>query len=341
MLKILFVGATNSANSPNGGEEYKNQLFIEKLESTYQLEPIIIDTYQWKKKPFLIVNLFYYLYFKNVDSIVISASSASTYLLLKILNKLKPSILRKINYFVIGGYFPEGIKTKSYDWKVYEQLKSVVVEGQVLRTQLFECSELKNIFVVPNFKKFDLTFKPNIKNVSRFKFVYLGRISRAKGIVEIIEAVEILKKNEHDFEVDFYGPVEDEINCPHDLPINYEGYLNIMNEPLNSYNLLSEYSCMLFPTFWQGEGFPGVIIDAYIAGLPVIASDWNMNSELIEDGETGFLVPLQNAKMLADKMLELIENPELVMKMRMNSLAKAKDYHIDSVWPQFEKIIVN
>ena len=114
-----------------------------------------------------------------------------------------------------------------------------------------------------------------------------------------------------------------------------------MNEPLNSYNLLSEYSCMLFPTFWQGEGFPGVIIDAYIAGLPVISSDWNMNSELIEDGETGFLVPVQNAKMLADKMLDLIKNPELVMNMRINTLAKAKDYHIDSVWPLFEKIIVN
>ena len=340
-MKLLFIGAINQNHSPNGGEEYKNQLFIEKLESSSKLEPIIIDTYQWKKKPFLIVNLFYYLFFKNVNSIVISASSASTYLLLKILNKLKPSILRKIHYFVIGGYFPEGIKTKRYNWKVYQHLKSIVVEGQVLRNQLVESSELKNLFVVPNFKIFDFAFKPNIKNGSKFKFIYLGRISMAKGIVEIIEAVEILKKNEHDFEVDFYGPVEDEINFPQDLPLIYKGYLNIMDEPLDSFNLLSEYSCMLFPSFWQGEGFPGVIIDAYIAGLPVIASDWNMNSELIEEGETGFLVPVQNAKILADKMLEIIKNPELVMKMRMNSLAKAKDYHIDSVWPIFEKIIVN
>jgi glycosyltransferase involved in cell wall biosynthesis len=340
-MKLLFIGAINQKHSPKGGEEYKNQLFIEKLESSSQLEPIIFDTYQWKKKPFLIVNLFYYLFFKNVDSIVISASSASTYLLLKILNKVKPSILCKIHYFVIGGYFPVGIKTRRYNWKVYQRLKSVVVEGQVLRKQLLESSDLKNLFVVPNFKKFDFTFKPNIKNVSKFKFVYLGRISRAKGIVEIIEAVEILKKNEHDFEVDFFGPVEDEINFPQDLPLNYKGYLNIMNEPSVSYNILSEYSCMLFPTYWQGEGFPGVVIDAYIAGLPVIATDWNINKEVIEDEITGLIIPVQDSKVLALAMLKLLKNPNLVSNMRQYSTSRAKDFHIDIIWPKLFNLLLN
>jgi glycosyltransferase involved in cell wall biosynthesis len=112
-----------------------------------------------------------------------------------------------------------------------------------------------------------------------------------------------------------------------------------MNKQQESYATLSEYSCMLFPTYWQGEGFPGVIIDAYIAGLPVIATGWNMNKEVVEVGKTGLIVPIQDAKALALAMLKMMQNPELVKKMSENSSGKAKNYHIDAVWPKVEKLI--
>lgn len=341
-MLILFVGAINICNSPKGGEEYKNQLILEKLSQLHLFQLKVFDTYAWKRKPLLGVKLFFYLVFKNFDSVVISASSASTFSLLKLIYFLKPSVLEKTHYLVIGGYFPEGIRSKRYDWKIYRNLKSVVVEGQILKNQLLTCSGLKNIQVIPNFKKFNFSFLTEEKGDKLFKFIYIGRISNSKGINEIIEASNIIARGypNLDFQVDLFGPMEENCEFPETWPFAYKGYLDIMNKPEESYNALSEYSCMLFPTYWMGEGFPGVIIDAYIAGLPVIATDWNMNKEVVEEGKTGIIIPIQDSKALAAAMLKMMEDPKLVAKMSQNSLNKAQDYHIDKVWPEIEKLIL-
>jgi glycosyltransferase involved in cell wall biosynthesis len=339
--RVLFIGAISQYHSPKGGEEYKNQLILEKNKD-FELLKSYVDTHDWKMKPRVLSSLFFKLFFSKWDCILLSTSSLSAYRLISLIKLLKPSLLSKLNYLVVGGYFPEGIRNKQFKWENYTELKSLIVQGEILKNQLLSCSELKNVKVVPNFKKFEFNLVLKEKDDSIFKFVFIGRISKAKGLLEIIEAVRQLKLEnlELNFTVDFYGPKEEEIEFPESLPLSYRGYLDIMNKQQESYATLSEYSCMLFPTYWMGEGFPGVIIDAYVAGLPVIATDWNMNKEVVEDGETGLIVPIQDANALALAMLKMMQNPELVKKMSENSLKKANDFHIDTVWPQIEKLLI-
>ena len=59
---------------------------------------------------------------------------------------------------------------------------------------------------------------------------------------------------------------------------------------------LVNYDLMLFPTRYYTEGLPGTIIDAYIANLPVIATEWKHAREFIKDGETGFIVRFDNCQ---------------------------------------------
>lgn len=339
-MRLLFIGAINQFHSPKGGEEYKNQLILVKNKQLELLKNYV-DTHFWKTKPRVLLSLIFKLFFLKWDHILLSTSSLSAYRLIFLIKLVKPRLLSKINYLVVGGYFPEGIKNNQFKWKNYKELKNIIVQGEILKNQLLACSELNNVVVIPNFKKFDINLDLNKVDDVLFKFVFIGRVSKAKGIFEIIEAVRLLKLEnlELSFTVDFYGPIEEEIKFPENLPLAYKGYLDIMNNQQKSYATLSEYSCMLFPTYWQGEGFPGVIIDAYIAGLPVIATDWNMNKEVILDGETGLIIPIQDVKALALAMLTMMHNPDLVKKMSENSFKKAKNYHIDNVWPQIEKLI--
>jgi len=97
------------------------------------------------------------------------------------------------------------------------------------------------------------------------------------------------------------------------------------------YQELSAFDMMVFPTYWQGEGFPGVIVDAFIAGLPVLASDWNLNSEVIEDGVTGLLFPAKDMIQLCDKMKYVIENRDILIPMRNKCLERARAFHSDTV----------
>jgi glycosyltransferase involved in cell wall biosynthesis len=335
MKRVLFFGAVNENQAPHGGEEYKNQLILHELNREFE-KIEYVDTIFWKKSPIVVIDLFWKLLFFRHDSIVISASSFSTYRLLKILFFLKPNMVKKINYIVTGGYFPEAIINGFFKVKFYIGLNSIVVQGENLKKKLSNHFPDSLIKVIPNFKDFpSITFPLKTHN-DIFRFVFVGRISKEKGVSEILDAVEILKRTNAEFEVDFYGPVEQNFNF---TITNYCGFLDFQNNGEQAYTKLASYDCMLFPTYWKGEGFPGVIIDAFIAGLPVIATDWNMNTEIIEDGINGFIIPPNDTVSLANKMMWVMENRFVLNIIRAQNQKKAKEYHVDRIWPQLVEII--
>ena len=57
------------------------------------------------------------------------------------------------------------------------------------------------------------------------------------------------------------------------------------------------------------EGFSNTILESMAAGLPVVATSVGGNPEAVLDGATGWLVPPRNPKALAEKLMDLIENP--------------------------------
>ena len=78
-------------------------------------------------------------------------------------------------------------------------------------------------------------------------------------------------------------------------------------------SLINAMDIFVLPS--EKEGFPRVILEAMLMGKPVIASNVTGSSELVVNGETGFLVTAGEPKMLADAILKLIEMPELRKQM--------------------------
>ncbi|VAX33731.1 hypothetical protein MNBD_NITROSPIRAE03-2100 [hydrothermal vent metagenome] len=63
------------------------------------------------------------------------------------------------------------------------------------------------------------------------------------------------------------------------------------------------------------EGLSNAIMEAMLAGLPVVATDVGGNSELVVNGETGFLCPLNDASSLAERVAALVGNERVAMEM--------------------------
>jgi glycosyltransferase involved in cell wall biosynthesis len=279
---------------------------------------VVIDTKSWSREPLTLLKLVWHFIIVGYDRILISASSASVFRLLDTFRFFR-SRMRKTIYFVIGGYLPKAIIDGKYKIRAYQSLSSLVVEGETMRTSLQNSGIAASIHVVPNFKTVDRC-RGNLDkfNDPETRFIFVSRIAEPKGLDTIFEALNDprLLKRQKDFSVDFFGPIEAgyskkfkqllqaNTNC------SYKGYLDFSNQPEKSYETMAAYHVMLFPTYWMGEGFPGVIIDAFICGIPVIATDWNMNTEVISDGKTGRIIPVRNPTRLADCMLDAMQHPD-------------------------------
>jgi starch synthase len=78
--------------------------------------------------------------------------------------------------------------------------------------------------------------------------------------------------------------------------------------------LLRQADVFVFPSFF--EGLAQVQLEALAAGLPVIATREAGAGEIIKEGETGFLVPVGNASVLADRMLQLANDAPMRLKFQ-------------------------
>lgn len=59
------------------------------------------------------------------------------------------------------------------------------------------------------------------------------------------------------------------------------------------------------------EGFGIVLVEASLSELPVVATNCGESSEIVKNGETGYLVPIKDSEALAEKMLEMMNLSEL------------------------------
>ena len=96
---------------------------------------------------------------------------------------------------------------------------------------------------------------------------------------------------------------------------------------------LGTYDAMLFPTWYRGEGFPGAVVDAYAAGIPVIASDWHDNAEVIAHLKTGVIFETGSVEQLIASIRLLLDQPEQLQQMKRAAAKEAARYHVDAVIP--------
>lgn len=155
------------------------------------------------------------------------------------------------------------------------------------------------------------------------KFIYLSHVRESKGIFELIAAAQ---KADFDIEIDVYGPFYDGLQkqdievCP---GLRYCGVVS----PGDVDDVLREYDIFLLPTHHKGEGYPGVVLEAYRAGLPVIATDWQAIPEIV-DQTSGVLIPPYDSEALLETMRRLAEDDALFVKLREG--ARQKELLFDS-----------
>ena len=155
------------------------------------------------------------------------------------------------------------------------------------------------------------------------RFVFIGHVKATKGILEIIEAGERFDGN---VGIDVFGPFEDgmtEAVFDGLRRVHYRGVV----EPDQVLDVLRQYDVLLLPTYYSGEGYPGIIIEAFSVGLPVITTRWRRLPELV-DGHSGVLVEPRNPEALYQAMKLLVDDPEQLARLRRGSLERRTAFDV-------------
>ena len=340
-IKVLFICNIGSkTNEPNGVTIKNAHLKKYLVEKSYALS--IINTEKWKTNfPVLFVKILWFSLFSK--KIIISINSKSANMLIRVLNIF--GLSKKVIYIVVGGNLHNMIKSNRFKAKHYAKLIKIFVQSKTMVEQM-QGYGLNNVEYLPNSKYFDpIVVNYYRKSTRPLRFFYLGRVDPDKGIDLVIDALNIVNKTSVSVSLDIFGPISKNYKQTFMRRIDvisfvrYLGPIDLSNS--DNYRLLSNYDMMVFPSFWKGEGFPGVILDAFISGVPTLASDWNHNSDLIHSGYNGLLFISKDIDSLVKSILHIIGNPKVLYSMRKNAHSDSKQFHSENVLKKIDNCIVN
>lgn len=307
--RFLFIGGVG-APKEYGGELSKNKLIISRLREL-DCDVRVVDTFGAHRRPYRILPLILALMTHRQSPIIISTNFSNVKTISRWIRKISPR--RRIIFWAIGGRLARQIQDGTYTLKDISVFDVIIVESKEMFESL-QSSGCKNVFHMPNFK--DLTYSPDcrskhIGDEDTLRCVFFSRIDTPKGVDIILETAKRRSLSDNRVTIDFYGEIKPGIKerfltaVDNNPAMRYCGKLDFFDP--SGLATLSQYHLSLFPTFWEGEGFPGVIVDSYAASMPVLASDWSFNCEYV-GAASGFICRAQDADDFARIFWQLVDN---------------------------------
>ena len=154
-----------------------------------------------------------------------------------------------------------------------------------------------------------------------------------KGVGTLLESFKKCRKAGIPIELDYYGPILPGLSPEILADIKRTEGVRYLGEVENDkvLSVMSSYHVFVFPTEHLTEGFPAVLVEAMLSGLPVIASDVNYNGEIIRDGVNGFIFPRGNADLLEEKIAWCATHREIIKEISIKNREESKKYNAEKL----------
>lgn len=235
-----------------------------------------------------------------------------------------------------GDVIEEGVTGVGFEFENWDELKKLlisIVNNPAIIYQKKEACIRKAIEFAPEKVIPKLAKQLPVGGGKMLILSTFSRIMKQKGIEEAINAVADAnhKIGRTAFHLIVYGQIEKEEKEW------FEGLLSQKNPDAaweygglvpfdRSTDTLKRCFALLFPTYYEGEGFAGTLIDAFASGVPVIASDWKYNAEIVENGKTGAIIRHHDKESLTDALIWAYEHQREWNYMKFNCLEEANKY---------------
>ena len=339
MPNIIVVGFYGEGKTVSDGQINKVRDYYKYITSHFGNKLVRkVDIGKYKRKPCSTL-LFFLKSFLWCNKIVLlfTGDGNGIKTIFPYIIRLSRIFHKELLFSVVGGGLLNNIDSNPNLIRRLKNVDGIYVETKMMKEAL-EKRGLTNINYAPVFSKRKGIEIGDV--LSEFqeplRMCTYARVIKEKGISDAIDAVIDVNKRLGRLVciLDIYGNPVGDYADEFNKKLEIAGECVKCNPLLDDTNAISELSkhyLLLFPTYYEGEGFPIALVESMKAGLPIVATDWHFNSEIIDDGRTGVVYKRDGAKSLSDIIIELIEDREKALNMRKECVKDSKKYDPDAI----------
>lgn len=238
-------------------------------------------------------------------------------------------------FFIRSGHFMNAIKRSRFQRTLARGLLKIPtrlgVQGRAW-VPFYQSLGIKkeNTVLVRNWLQanFPVATEPKVISSDRaVSFVFVGWLVKAKGVVQLLEAIAELK-DKYPFEVHLVGGGTLENYCAQYKKDNGLGdflHLHGWQEKENVLKIVNNSDVFILPS--DAEGFPNSLLEAMALGLPVICTNVGGVSDSLLDGVNGFLLESNDFTTISKAMEKYLVTPEIIPEQSLSSLSIYKENH--------------
>lgn len=239
-------------------------------------------------------------------------------------------ILKALGCRIVIHYHNKGVRAHQHKWfddKLYSSFfkgLKIILLAEALYPDVEKYVKRDNVLICPNGIPATLDYEPQAKRENKVPHIlFLSNLIESKGVIVLLDALQLLKEHDMKFVCDFVGGETAEIDAARfEQEIALRGLKECTFYHGRKYGdekceFFEKADIFAFPSY--NEAFGLVNLEAMEHKLPIISTNEGGIPDVVKDGINGITVDCStgsvNINELAEVIARLIENPELRMKM--------------------------
>lgn len=153
------------------------------------------------------------------------------------------------------------------------------------------------------------------------RLLFLSNMIESKGVIVLLDALKILMERGYSFQCDFVGGETKEIDAKrfaeevNNRGLNRVAFYKGKKYGKEKWSVFKQSDIFVFPTYYENEAFPLVILEAMAHRLPVVTTNEGGIPDIVVHGKNGFISERNNPESLADCIAILLNDKNLRREM--------------------------